>query len=71
MYVVFDPNHQIKLLTAKPAIDCLHELRNNELDGEYPDEMKWNNGERITHVQCFTSKGVYIIEWVSEDTWLK
>lgn len=68
MYIVYDPNHQVKLVTNGAAIVALRQLRDNLLNGKHEDDVRWD--KNIDHVEVFTSEGVYILERTEIDHWM-
>lgn len=68
MYIVYDPNHQVKLVTNGAAIVALVELRDCLLDGEHEDNVEWD--KNIDHVKVYTHLGLYTIERTEIDHWM-
>lgn len=67
MYVVYDPNHQVKVVDDLPKIALIMQIWSEVLDGEREDDITWND----ECVQVFTSKGVYTIQHVELGKWIQ
>lgn len=66
MYIVYDPNHHVRLLTEN-LDDAYYILGVEVNNGEYPMEDKYIDG----HIAVYMQAGVYIIHDLKAGVWIK
>lgn len=66
MYIVYDPNHQVKMVTDLPKAHIVVTISNTIHDPK--PEVEWERNSDI--IRVFTNSGVYVIQYVSMHQWI-